>query len=130
MRANPKRLLILALAFGLALPSLALAVDPAQIRVQIPIEYPTLTPTVYNQVLAANVAETFTVPAKCDLIIFGQSAIFYLRSGGTAAVPAADVTDGTGSEISPAVRRVTPGDTFSLVAPAATIISLACYDIP
>ena len=132
MSATLKRhplLMLAALALGLALAASVFAA-PAQLRVQIPIEYPPMTSWVDNRVLAAGVAETVTVPANCDFIIFGSNAIFYLRYGGTAAIPGADVTDGTGVEVQPAARMVVPAATFSLIAPANTIVSLACYNVP
>jgi hypothetical protein len=48
-------------------------------------------------VLASGVAEAYTVPTGAHaLAIIGDGA-FYARPNGTAAVPAADVTDGTSS---------------------------------
>ena len=125
-----KRTLSAALALGLALAGILYATTSSYIDSSIHNEYPRMTATVLNQVLAANVAETVTVPSDCDFMIFGASAIFYIRTGGTAAVPAADVTDGTGSEITPSARLVVPGATFSIVAPATTVVSMACYNVP
>lgn len=114
---------------ALALLALAVAVSaaPAALFSPIMLEYPRMTTWVDNRVLAAGVAETVTVPASCNFMVFGSNAIFYLRSGGAAAIPGADVTDGTGVAVSPSARRVTPAATFSLIAPAATIVSMECY---
>lgn len=114
---------------ALALLALAVAVSAAPVALFSPImkEYPRLTTWVDNRVLAAGVAETVTVPTACDFMIFGANGIFYLRSGGAAAVPGADVTDGSGVAVSPSARRVTPAATFSIIAPAATIVSMECY---
>jgi hypothetical protein len=72
-----------------------------------------------------------TVPARCELIIFGAPADFYLRADGSpAAVPTGDITDGTGSMYAPSVLRFTPGDTFSLVAPTAVSVTMRCHEIP
>lgn len=134
MSANLKRLPALALAFGLALsafPAVA-ASYPPRLEPGIVQESPQVTPYVLNRVLAANVAETVTVPAACDIIIFGATPpVFYLRADGQpAAIPAADVNDGTGSAISPSVRRFVPAQTFSVIAPEATKLSMECYDYP
>lgn len=128
MSANLKRLLLTALVLGLALSSSVSAV-PAAVPKAVHDQYLRFTPVVLNQVLAANTMETVTVPALCDFMVFGSMAIFYVRSGGNAAVPADDVTDGTGSEISPAVKLVVPGETFTIIAPATTVVSMACYDL-
>ena len=86
---------------------------------------PPLATYVDNVVLVANAAQTVTVPAGASRVLIGTTATpFYLRKGGTAAVPGANVLDGTGSAINPSDRLVTGGDTFSLIAPANTIISL------
>jgi len=78
--------------------------------------------TYVDNIVLAGVAKTVTVPAGASRVIFGTTATpFYLRAGGTAAAPAGDVTDGTGSAINPADRLVTGGSTFSLFAAAATI---------
>ena len=131
MSANLKRRLSIALALGLALVPLALmAGTPSFIPQAIHDDYPRMTASVLNQVLAAGVAETVTVPSSCDFIVFGATGTFYVRTGGTAAVPIADVTDGTGSEVSPSARQVVPASTFSIIAPATTVVSMACYNLP
>lgn len=91
-------------------------------------QIPPMTSYVDNRVLAANVAETVTVPAGACRVVFGTSALpFYVRTGGAATVPAADITDGTGMAISPADRLVTGGATFSVIAPATTILSFEWF---
>jgi hypothetical protein len=80
--------------------------------------------TYVDNIVLAGVAKTVTVPPNAARVIFGTTATpFYLRVGGTAAAPGADVTDGTGSAINPSDRLVTGGSTFSLFA-AAAIVSL------
>lgn len=78
-------------------------------------------------VLAANVAESFTVPAKAKLVVFSSTATFYLNTRGTAVVPGNDITDGSAPEFNPIVRVVSPGDTLSLIASAACIVMMAYY---
>ena len=59
-----------------------------------------------NVVLAATVAETITKPAAganvYNVCVLTTNADVWIRRGGTAAEPAADVTDGTGSILIPA----------------------------
>jgi hypothetical protein len=73
-------------------------------------------------------AETHTVPAGANFVVFSANQDFYVRWNGTAAIPVADVTDGTGSELNPTVRRVVAGKTFSIIGSAAsTVVTMAFY---
>lgn len=83
----------------------------------------------YNdaRVLAAGVAESVTVPAGASYAFFAGTADFYVRIGGTAAVPAADVTDGTAPTLNPTARAVTPGDTLSIVSAATCIVTISWH---
>lgn len=79
------------------------------------------------RVLASNVAETVTVPTGAAFVVFNSTTNFYANANGTAAVPAADVTNGTGSELNPASRYVANVSTFSVIAPTDSIITMAWY---
>ena len=81
------------------------------------------------RVLAATTNEEVTIPSGATKVIFSANADFYCNpNSGTAAIPAADVTDGTGSEINPiGYSNLTPGGSFGLIAPAATIVTMAFY---
>lgn len=64
-----------------------------------------------TRVLAANTAETVTVPQDADskyanYVYLTPNADIYIKRTGTAAVAAADVTDGSGSELLPAGRPI------------------------
>jgi hypothetical protein len=50
-----------------------------------------------NRVLAANIAEPFTVPAGAHFLRLRATNPFWLNDRNNAAIPAADLTDGTGS---------------------------------
>lgn len=82
---------------------------------------------VLTRVLAAGVAESFTVPAGAAVVVFSSNGDFYANARGTAAVPAADVTDGSASELNPTSRACTPGGTISVISPYATIVTAAFY---
>ena len=80
-----------------------------------------------HRVLAANVAETHTVPTGAKYVMFNATTPFYARIGGTAAVPAADVTDGTGSMYCPELRSIDAATTISLIAPTTCIVTMEFY---
>lgn len=80
------------------------------------------------RVLAANTAETVTVPAGANCVFMSGNGIYYVRADGSAAtIAAADITDGTGSSVSPSFALVSPAQTFSIIAPAATIVSFEWF---
>jgi hypothetical protein len=91
--------------------------------------YLRLPPTyVAARVLAANVAEDHTVPTGAKYVVFSAScAAFYVKRGGTAAVPAGDVTDGTASELNPAGYYIVGVTTLGLIAPATCVVTMAFY---
>lgn len=60
------------------------------------------------RVLAAGVAETYTIPAGCDVVELSYTGNTYVRANNTAAIPAADVTDGTGSDLNPMAYFLRP----------------------
>ncbi len=79
------------------------------------------------RVLAAGVAETHTVPAGANKVIFSATADFYVKVGGTAAVPSADVTDGSGSMLNPQVRSIWGATTIGIIAPTTCIVTMEFY---
>ncbi len=81
------------------------------------------------RVLAANVSETHTVPAGGRFVLFSADCNFYAKVGASAAVPAADVTDGTGSEQNPAAWLLPVGTTqITLIAAATCKVTMAFYN--
>ena len=81
------------------------------------------------RVLAASTNETVTIPADATQVIFSANADFYVNpNSGTAAVPAGDVTDGTGSELNPVgYSGLLAGGTFGIISPVAATITMAFY---
>ncbi len=67
---------------------------------------------VNNYVLVASTNKAVTVPTGASYAIFSANADIWVRVGGVAAVPSGDVTDGTGSELNPIIRRVESGGTL------------------
>lgn len=88
-----------------------------------------------NVVLAAGVAETITAPDGATHVNFSATGPYFVRwDGGAAAVPGADIIDGTGSEVNPAFRAIKRSTTavpttFSIVAPAACVVSMSFFRI-
>ena len=54
-----------------------------------------------TRVLVADTNETHTIPTGANWVFFSTDGDFYAKPGGTAAIPAADVTDGTASSLNP-----------------------------
>lgn len=88
-----------------------------------------LTPTteIDVKVLAAAAEETYTFPTGYTRFIFSANALYYRRLNGTASIPAADITDGTGSL--PRTGEIismpnVAGQTISLISPSACIIGI------
>lgn len=78
-------------------------------------------------VLAANVAETWTKPSSIEFILINGTVAFYYKKDGTAAVPAADVTDGSGSFLNPEQLDVRETTTLGLIAPTDGVVTIAGY---
>jgi hypothetical protein len=83
------------------------------------------------RVLAANTAETFQAPTGAKYVRFSGDGAFFAKiaaSSTAAAVPAADVTDGTASELSPEWRTLPVDQAYiSLIATATRVVTLSFY---
>lgn len=93
---------------------------------------PPLPLYVDSRVLAANTAETVTVPADADLVVITHDQpVMYARKGGTAAVPVADVSDGTSSFAirgeNPIARTVERSTTFTIVSGTNGVVTFEWY---
>lgn len=90
-----------------------------------------LTPSDYvdARVLAASVAKQHTIPTGANWVVFSSDSDFYAKFGTnpTAAIPAADVTDGTSSVLNPTVRYVNGVAKISLIAAIATVVTMEFY---
>lgn len=82
----------------------------------------------------AGAAESFQAPALAKFVLFSANGDFYCQitpvsngSAVAATVPAGDVTDGTASELNPAIRMLPSAlDYISLISPTggATIVTM------
>lgn len=92
--------------------------------------FATLVPTYVDAaVLAADTAETFTCPTDANFVIFSSTGDFFAKYDGAATVPAADITDGTAPELNPIARLMDGGTSISLIASAATTVTLSYYAV-
>lgn len=86
--------------------------------------------TVNHYVLAAGVAENITVPSGARLVSFSPTVPFYANfNGGTAAVPVADVTDGSGSSYCPQTRYLNGITTISVISSQAGVLTAEFYTL-
>lgn len=81
------------------------------------------------RVLAAGVNETHTVPAGAEVVFFGRDGDFYARPNGAATVPAADVTDGTASELNPTCWDVRSTTQIGLISVANRVVTMSFYKL-
>lgn len=80
------------------------------------------------RVLAANVNESHTVPTGARFVLFsGSCAAFYVKNGGTAAVPAADVTDGSGSALNPSAWFIEGATSLGIISPTACVVTMEFF---
>lgn len=89
--------------------------------------------TVNVAALAANTAETITVPTGATSVLFqcvdadGYQAPFWADFTATATIAAADVTDGSASEPNPVHRSLYGVTSISVIAPAACFVYAMFY---
>lgn len=79
------------------------------------------------RVLAADTPEVHTVPTGAKYVLFKATGNFYANFGAAGAVPAADVTDGSGSLLNPELRSIDGAATIGLEAPATCIVCLEFF---
>ncbi len=76
-------------------------------------------------------SQAVTVPTNrgVKFVSFSATGNFYVRfvAGGTAAIPAANVTDGTASTLNPSVRRVEGLASFAIISAPGTVVNLSWF---
>jgi hypothetical protein len=83
---------------------------------------------VNNYVLVAGDAQTVNIPTGAKWVLFSCTGNFYTNfHGATAAEPSTNATNGAGVELNPTVRYLGSHTSFSVVAPANAILTLAYY---
>ena len=76
--------------------------------------------------LAANTAETITVPADAKAVLFSSTGNFYAKHGAAATIPG-DVSDGSAAVLNPSGWVVTAADEIGVIAPADCVLTLEYY---
>jgi hypothetical protein len=84
------------------------------------------------RVLAAATAEAHTVPTGAKRVLFSANCDFFAlfnatAAAGTAATPAADITDGTSPELNPVVRDLSGVAEISLISAAGGIVTMRFF---
>lgn len=131
MRRHTPTLAAGALGALVALALVAATVQPPFVNGPLREGFPEMSERVDAKVLAAGVAESYTVPSdpqepteRVPLSFSADCATWYLRRGGTAAAPTADITDGSGSIRNPSRRMFDQGDVLSFKAPTDCIVTI------
>ena len=85
--------------------------------------------SVCASVLAANTAEKVTVPTGAKFVLFSGTANYYVAFGAdpTAAVPAADVTNGSASCLNPGLRALDGAAKIGLISPTDCIVTMEFF---
>lgn len=82
-----------------------------------------------SYLLTASTAKTITIPTGARYAVFAATSDIWVRIGtGTAAIPAGDTVDGTGSELNPVCRWVENETQMSVISAFAAKISIAYYE--
>lgn len=80
------------------------------------------------RVLGANTAESASVPGGARFVIVSANcAELWVKTDGTAAIPAADVTDGSAAELNPSGYYVEGAVSLSVISPTGCTVSLGWY---
>jgi hypothetical protein len=77
------------------------------------------SPYIAAMVFSGAAAKTSTPPTGARFVKLSTTAAVYFKIGGSAAVPAADVTDGSAS------RLLSPGETVTIDLEGATTVGVA-----
>lgn len=100
-----------------------------------PVPFASIAPDhVDARVLAASTAEAHTVPAGAKYVRLTGTVAFYVKFGGTAAIPSADITDGTSSILisatcCPATYKIPEGVTsIGVIASAICVLTLEFFE--
>lgn len=105
--------------------AIALVKDKVGVHTPDGIDFPTYT---NGYPLAANTAQSVTVPTGATHALFAGASTFYVRyDGSAAAIPTEAVTNGTNAELNPKVRRIKGLSTLSLISPATNFVTVSFF---
>lgn len=94
------------------------------VSAKIPLWMPPMSKYVNSYALAAGVAETVTWPTGYEFCKIQGTDNYWIRSGGTAAVPTTDVTDGTASAMNASERKRDGDTSFSIISTNAQVVTI------
>jgi len=77
--------------------------------------------------LTAGAAKSVTVPDRARVVSINATGDVFVRFGDVAALPTADILDGSAPELNPGSRRVDAGSRIGLIAPVDCLVNLAFY---
>lgn len=80
-----------------------------------------------SKFLTADSAKVQNIPSGARCVVFSSTSNFYAKVDGAAAVPLADVTDGSGAELNPAVWFIKGNSTIGVIAPTSAVVTMAFY---
>ncbi len=80
-----------------------------------------------NYVLVADTNTAVTVPTGAVYAVFSSNADIWVKVGGVAAIPSANITDGSGSELNPIARRIEGESTIGVISGYTAKVSIAFY---
>jgi hypothetical protein len=83
-----------------------------------------------NTYIGTGASQAVTVPTGAKYASFVGTGNFYVKftAGGTAVIPAANVTDGTASALNPSVRRVESLASFAIIAAVGTVVNVSYFN--
>ena len=81
----------------------------------------------YANVLAANVAEVVTVPAGANFVLFSATGDFWANFGAAAAIPSAEVADGSASYLNPGLVELGGAATIGLISESPCKVQMSFY---
>lgn len=122
-----KRILIALLTIVFLLPSFAIGamndLNPGMSGKVISVNYGGFCSA---RSLAANTAESITVPTGANYVLLSGTADFYVSWTGTATVPS-DNDVGAASELNPGMRQITDLTSISVISASTCIVTAVFY---
>jgi hypothetical protein len=80
-----------------------------------------------SKVLAAGVAETYTLPTGARWVTFSGTDDFYVKPNAAATVPTGDTTDGSASSLNPHHRNCEGITTLGIISARTCTVTMEFY---
>jgi hypothetical protein len=72
-------------------------------------------------------SQDIDVPTGAKFVLFAGTTNFWVKPGGSAAVPSGDITDGSGSELNPSGYELSDISTLGIAVGAAGHVTCTFY---